>query len=105
LLPVNPLNSQQCENPGANIIHSSDEARPCGFACTPVEVVNLIHFSLAMRNRQGVAPTSNHPLLCLLPAGDYTMGDYPATLEGAVQSGLRCAELINPQPCFLIADS
>ncbi len=30
----------------------------------------------------------------LLLAGDYTEGDYPATLEGAVQSGLRCAELM-----------
>lgn len=29
----------------------------------------------------------------LLLAGDYTAGDYPATLEGAVQSGLRCAAL------------
>lgn len=27
-------------------------------------------------------------------AGDYTKGDYPATLEGAVQSGLACARLI-----------
>jgi hydroxysqualene dehydroxylase len=33
----------------------------------------------------------------LLLAGDYTSGDYPATLEGAVQSGLRCAELLNPE--------
>lgn len=30
----------------------------------------------------------------LLLAGDYTAGDYPATLEGAVQSGLRCADLL-----------
>lgn len=30
----------------------------------------------------------------LLLAGDYIAGDYPATLEGAVRSGLRCAELI-----------
>ena len=30
----------------------------------------------------------------LLLAGDYTAGDYPATLEGAVQSGLHCAELV-----------
>jgi squalene-associated FAD-dependent desaturase len=30
----------------------------------------------------------------LLLAGDYTAGDYPATLEGAAQSGLRCASLI-----------
>jgi squalene-associated FAD-dependent desaturase len=29
----------------------------------------------------------------LLLAGDYTEGDYPATLEGAVQSGLRAARL------------
>jgi squalene-associated FAD-dependent desaturase len=27
-------------------------------------------------------------------AGDYTQGDYPATLEGAVRSGLKCARLI-----------
>lgn len=32
----------------------------------------------------------------LLMAGDYTDGDYPATLEGAVLSGLRCAELCLP---------
>ncbi len=31
----------------------------------------------------------------LLLAGDYTAGDYPATLEGAVQSGLRCAALVS----------
>lgn len=33
----------------------------------------------------------------LLLAGDYTDGDYPATLEGAVLSGLRCAELCLPE--------
>ena len=33
-----------------------------------------------------------HPRLLL--AGDYTKGEYPATLEGAVQSGLICADLI-----------
>ncbi|MCF8189599.1 MAG: FAD-dependent oxidoreductase, partial [Sulfuritalea sp.] len=26
-------------------------------------------------------------------AGDYTAGDYPATIEGAVQSGLKAASL------------
>jgi squalene-associated FAD-dependent desaturase len=31
----------------------------------------------------------------LLLAGDYTAGDYPATLEGAVISGLKCADLIS----------
>ncbi len=30
----------------------------------------------------------------LLLAGDYTAGEYPATLEGAVISGVKCAELI-----------
>ncbi len=29
-------------------------------------------------------------------AGDYTAGDYPATLEGAVMSGVRCARLCLP---------
>jgi uncharacterized protein with NAD-binding domain and iron-sulfur cluster len=29
------------------------------------------------------------PGLCL--AGDYTEPDYPATLEGAVRSGVKCA--------------
>jgi squalene-associated FAD-dependent desaturase len=33
----------------------------------------------------------------LLMAGDYTDGDYPATLEGAVLSGLRCAALCLPE--------
>ena len=32
----------------------------------------------------------------LFLAGDYTNGNYPATLEGAVQSGLRCASFLNP---------
>ena len=39
-------------------------------------------------------PNQQTPLPCLLLAGDYTKGDYPATLEGAVQSGLRCTQLI-----------
>lgn len=30
-------------------------------------------------------------------AGDYTAGDYPATLEGAVRSGVQCATLIISQ--------
>jgi squalene-associated FAD-dependent desaturase len=30
----------------------------------------------------------------LLLAGDYTKGDYPATLEGAVISGLKCAAMV-----------
>ena len=39
-------------------------------------------------------PDQQTPLPCLLLAGDYTKGDYPATLEGAVQSGLYCAKLL-----------
>lgn len=34
-----------------------------------------------------------HPRLWL--AGDYTAGDYPATLEGAVHSGVQCAQLLS----------
>ncbi len=34
------------------------------------------------------------PLPNLLLAGDYAAGDYPATLEGATMSGLRCAEAV-----------
>ncbi len=39
-------------------------------------------------------PTQQTPRANLLLAGDYTKGDYPATLEGAVQSGIHCAEII-----------
>jgi squalene-associated FAD-dependent desaturase len=34
------------------------------------------------------------PITNLLLAGDFTSGDYPATLEGAVMSGIRCANEI-----------
>jgi uncharacterized protein with NAD-binding domain and iron-sulfur cluster len=27
-------------------------------------------------------------------AGDYTASDYPATIESAVRSGIRCAKLV-----------
>jgi uncharacterized protein with NAD-binding domain and iron-sulfur cluster len=42
-------------------------------------------------------PTQQTDLPNLLLAGDYTAGDYPATLEGAVLSGIRCAELLTDQ--------
>lgn len=51
------------------------------FACTP----NLTR------------PSQQTPLSNLLLAGDYTRGVYPATLEGAVQSGLHCADIIRSQ--------
>lgn len=40
-------------------------------------------------------PSQQTALPRLLLAGDYTAGDYPATLEGAVLSGVRCAALIS----------
>ena len=45
------------------------------------------------------APNLHRPSqLTALPnfllAGDYTEGEYPATLEGAVHSGIRCADLL-----------
>ncbi|GBG12977.1 uncharacterized protein NMK_0514 [Novimethylophilus kurashikiensis] len=36
-----------------------------------------------------------HPRILI--AGDYTTGDYPATLEGAVRSGVQCATLLISQ--------
>jgi squalene-associated FAD-dependent desaturase len=41
-------------------------------------------------------PPNATPLSNVLLAGDYTAGDYPATLEGAVISGVGCADLIRP---------
>jgi uncharacterized protein with NAD-binding domain and iron-sulfur cluster len=40
-------------------------------------------------------PQQQTALPRLLLAGDYTAGDYPATLEGAVMSGLKCADVIS----------
>ncbi|MDP2805131.1 MAG: hydroxysqualene dehydroxylase HpnE [Gallionellaceae bacterium] len=37
----------------------------------------------------------------ILLAGDYTAGDYPATLEGAVMSGLRAANAITTSPSLV----
>ena len=39
-------------------------------------------------------PSQHTHLPRLLLAGDYTAGDYPATLEGAVISGLKCADAL-----------
>lgn len=38
------------------------------------------------------AQQTSHPRLWL--AGDYTAGEYPATLEAAVRSGVKCAQLV-----------
>lgn len=48
------------------------------FACTP--------------HLQRPAVATPHPRMFL--AGDYTAGDYPATLEGAVRSGVQCAQTL-----------
>jgi len=40
-------------------------------------------------------PSQQTAMPRLLLAGDYTAGDYPATLEGAVMSGIKCADAIN----------
>lgn len=42
-----------------------------------------------------IRPSQLTTLPRLLLAGDYTAGDYPATLEGAVISGLKCADVIS----------
>ncbi len=39
-------------------------------------------------------PAHATPLANILLAGDFTAGNYPATLEGAVASGIQCAEII-----------
>ena len=39
-------------------------------------------------------PSHTTPLANVLLAGDYTAGNYPATLEGAVMSGVRCGNAI-----------
>ncbi|MBW6476322.1 MAG: hydroxysqualene dehydroxylase HpnE [Chromatiales bacterium] len=43
---------------------------------------------------QALRPANQTPLPGLWLAGDYTAGDYPATLEGAVRSGVQCAQQI-----------
>jgi squalene-associated FAD-dependent desaturase len=39
-------------------------------------------------------PEQQLPVSRLYLAGDYTHGDYPATIEGAVRSGVKCARLL-----------
>jgi squalene-associated FAD-dependent desaturase len=43
-------------------------------------------------------PEQATPLENFYLAGDYTAGEYPATLEGAVRSGVKCAQLILEKP-------
>jgi hypothetical protein len=41
-----------------------------------------------------VRPEASTPIAGLWLAGDYTANGYPATLEGAMRSGVQCARLI-----------
>jgi len=43
---------------------------------------------------QSHRPSHHTPITGLWLAGDYTFGPYPASLEAALQSGLKCADLI-----------
>ncbi len=58
------------------------EEKRATFACTP--------------NLARPATSTTDPSLWL--AGDYVAGDYPATIEGAVRSGIRAAQSILRQP-------
>jgi len=49
---------------------------------------------LAHAGVQALRPPARTPLKNLWLAGDYVAGEYPATLEGAVTSGIECARLI-----------
>lgn len=44
-----------------------------------------------------IRPTALTPIPRLVLAGDYVAGDYPATLEGAVRSGINAARLLLDQ--------
>lgn len=44
---------------------------------------------------QSIRPDNTTPVKGLWLAGDYTNTRYPATIEGAVRSGLRCAQLLH----------
>lgn len=46
---------------------------------------------------QAIRPDNATPVNGLWLAGDYTNTHYPATIEGAVRSGLRCAQLLHQQ--------
>lgn len=64
-------------NPGAEVTQVIEERRAT-FACTP-----------------GLArPDCPTPVPQLLLAGDYVASPYPATLESAIRSGVRCAKII-----------
>ncbi|MEO8408448.1 MAG: FAD-dependent oxidoreductase, partial [Oxalobacteraceae bacterium] len=45
-------------------------------------------------------PANQTAIAGLLLAGDYTAGEYPATIEGAVRSGLAAARLIDNDVTF-----
>jgi squalene-associated FAD-dependent desaturase len=64
-----------------------------------IEIPNWFKVIAEKRATFCCSPNLHRPSqLTLLPrlllAGDYTKGDYPATLEGAVISGLKCADVV-----------
>jgi hydroxysqualene dehydroxylase len=63
---------------GAPLWHKVITEKRATFSCRP-----------AMKRPQNQTPLKNFYL-----AGDYTQSDYPGTLEGAVRSGVQCAQLI-----------
>ncbi|HJV92139.1 MAG TPA: FAD-dependent oxidoreductase, partial [Azonexus sp.] len=68
--------------PGAVVWHKVIREKRATFACHPG------------LQRPGTATTSRQLFL----AGDYTWSEYPATLEGAVRSGLRAARQLLASP-------
>lgn len=63
---------------GAPLWHKVITEKRATFSCRP-------HMS---------RPKNATPLKNFYLAGDYTQSDYPGTLEGAVRSGVNCAQLI-----------
>lgn len=56
------------------------QEKRAAFLCTPT--------------MQQLRPTNTTNIPNLFLAGDYTQGNYPSTIEGAVKSGINCAKLL-----------
>ena len=73
-------------------------ALPASFTAVP----EVAHTALERRATFACAPALSRPSMTvatsLLAAGDYVEGPYPATLEGAVRSGVAAAANLQPGP-------